>query len=477
MNILWICTDQQRFDSLGCYGNPHIDTPNLDALAQGGVQFDRCYAQSPVCSPSRASFLTGRYPQVCGMYENGASISPHETLVTKLFAQQGYTCGLAGKLHIAACHPSVCPDMEGRIDDGYSVFHWSHHPERDWPLNDYHVWLDERGEAFRRSPYRDSPYIQEGMPEALHHTTYCTERTLSFLRSHRGRGQNWMFTLNYFDPHHAFDPPKRLMDKYYTRLAELPPPNYREEELENKPLYQQMDHRGAYGGGAGHPFTEMDDRDHRMHRAAYYAMVELIDTQVGRLIHCLKETGQYEDTLVVFTSDHGEMLGDHGIYLKGPYFYDCAVRVPLIVSWPGHTVEGLRSSALVELVDLPQTLLEAAGLEATSSMMGRSLWEICTGKQAAGIHKDLIFCEYWDAMPWHKDPPAKATMVFDGRHKLVVVHSTAQGELYDLEADPEESSNLWADPEHTATKLALALRMTDKLAEMRDPTYTRISEW
>ncbi|MCB0072387.1 MAG: sulfatase-like hydrolase/transferase, partial [Caldilineaceae bacterium] len=127
-NILWICTDQQRWDTLGCYGNPHVHTPNLDRLAAQGTVFTHAYSQSPVCTPSRASFLTGRYPRTTRCRQNGQDIPADEVLVTKLLADAGYVGGLSGKLHLSACNPAASPLGERRIDDGYAVFHWSHTP-------------------------------------------------------------------------------------------------------------------------------------------------------------------------------------------------------------------------------------------------------------------------------------------------------------------------------------------------------------
>ena len=146
-NILWICSDQQRFDTLGCYGNEFVRTPNLDGLAESGILFERCYSQSPVCTPSRTSFLTGRYPRTTRCRQNGQSIPDDEVLVTRLLADAGYTCGLSGKLHLSTCNPQACPTIERRINDGYTEFHWSHHPSPDWPANEYIHWLrEERSE-------------------------------------------------------------------------------------------------------------------------------------------------------------------------------------------------------------------------------------------------------------------------------------------------------------------------------------------
>ena len=127
-NILWICTDHQRWGTLGCYGNEAVHSPNIDRLAIQGVLFERAFSQSPVCTPSRASFLTGRYPRTTRTRQNGQDIPADEKLVSRILADNGYTCGLSGKLHLSACHKSVAPDHERRIDDGYVEVHWSHHP-------------------------------------------------------------------------------------------------------------------------------------------------------------------------------------------------------------------------------------------------------------------------------------------------------------------------------------------------------------
>ncbi|MBT7923192.1 MAG: sulfatase-like hydrolase/transferase, partial [Opitutae bacterium] len=144
-NILWICTDQQRFDTIRALGNSSARTPNLDRFIGEGVAFENAFCQSPVCAPSRASFLTGRYPRTTRCRQNGQSIPSDEVLVTKLFAEAGYHCGLAGKLHLASCSDGK---VEDRTDDGYEDFHWSHHPQPDWPENAYTQWLAEKGKTW-----------------------------------------------------------------------------------------------------------------------------------------------------------------------------------------------------------------------------------------------------------------------------------------------------------------------------------------
>jgi arylsulfatase A-like enzyme len=470
---LWICTDQQRWDTLGCYGNSQTSTPNLDRLADGGVVFEQAYSQSPVCTPSRASFLTGRYPRTTGCRQNGQSISASEVLVTQLLSEAGYVGGLSGKLHLSVCHPSVSPGTERRIVDGYDEFHWSHHPAPDWPTNEYIHWLRERGAEFRKEPVAGTAYVETGMPEQDHQTTWCAQKAIDFIESNAGFDAPWLFSVNMFDPHHPFDPPAEYLSRYLGQLEQIPLPDYVDGELKNKPLFQGTDHGGAYGGEAGYAYTDMDANDHRMLRAAYWAMCDLIDVQVGRMLDALERTGQRENTLVVFMTDHGEMLGDHGIYLKGPYFYEPAVHVPLIVSWPGVIGPGRRSPALVEYADLAPTLLEAAGLPRHPGMQGRSLWPMLTGRAGLDHHRDDVYAEYYNAMPWHKDPVPHVTMVRTATHKLTVAHGLATGELYDLGADPGEHVNRWDDPALVSVKCELLRRLSDRMAWTVDPLPPR----
>lgn len=476
-NVLWICTDQQRFDTLGCYGNPFVHTPNIDRLAERGVLFENSFSQSPVCTPSRASFLTGRYPRTTRCRQNGQDIPKDEVFVTRLLKEgAGYINGLSGKLHTSTCNPSVNKGTERRIDDGYDEFHWSHHPRPEWPTNEYGNWLIERGVKYDVRPSERSKQVSIGMPVEYHQTTWCAEKAINFIRANADYDYPWLFSVNIFDPHHPFDPPAEYLERYLERLDEIPLPNYVEGELANKPLFQQIDHGQSYNTPHLHAFTEMSEDEHRYVRAAYWAMIDLIDAQVGRMLDALEETGQLENTIVIFMSDHGEMLGDHGIYLKGPYFYEPAIKVPLIVSMPGTVLQGQRSTALVELVDIAPTLLEAAGLPRYPGMQGRSLWPMLTGEAPLDQHRDDIYCEYYNAMPWHRDPTAQATMVRTERYKLVAVHGVG-GELYNLERDPNETHNQWDNPDYAPVKLELFSRLCDRMAYTVDPLPERRAAW
>ncbi|MBD3184682.1 sulfatase-like hydrolase/transferase [Candidatus Poribacteria bacterium] len=476
-NILWICSDQQRYDTLGCYRNEFVNTPYLDQLAQNGTIFENAYTQSPVCTPSRAAFLTGRYPRTAGCRQNGADIPEDEVLITKILSDNDYFCGLSGKLHLSACHPSVCKTMERRIDDGYSDFHWSHHGGGGWGMNnEYWQWLVDKGHKYEFQTYKDNKYIRLGPPEELHQTTWCAEKACDFMEARSRDGKPWLFSVNMFDPHHIFDAPIEYLERYLKILDDIPLPNYKEDELENKPWWQKYDHEGAYGQKAGYSYAEMSEKDHRLVKASYWAMCDLIDHQVGRMLKTLEDTGQIDNTIIIFTSDHGEMLGDHGIYLKGPFFYEPAVHIPLIISWPGH-IKPQRSKALVELMDMSQTLLDAIELPHHPGMQGKSLWPMLDGKENADYHKDSVYCEYYNAMPWHQNPTAQATMVRNERYKIVAAHGLDEGELYDLKEDPGENKNLWNNPEYIQIKVNMLKLLCDRMAWTVDPLPLRKANW
>lgn len=471
-NILWICTDEQRWDTLGCYGNEFVRTPVLDKLAEDSLVFDGCYAQSPVCTPSRASFLTGRYPRTTRTRQNGQDIPSDEVLVTRLLADAGYTCGLSGKLHISASHTSVAPVHEHRIDDGYSVFHWCHDPFQEWKPNLYHEWLREHGREPKQIPHPCSKWVHVGPPGPLSQAAWCAEMAMDFMRAQTGVGKPWLMSVNIYDPHHPFDPPGEYLERYEKIIDDIPLPNYVEGELDSKPVYQEADRHGAYDDPTRWPYAEMSDFDHRLVRAAYWAMCDLIDDQVGRMLQVLRETGQLDNTIVIFTSDHGEMLGDHGMYCKGPYFYEPAIRVPLLVSWPGVIVPG-RSSSLVELTDLAQTLLDATEQPHHPGMQGKSFWPMLTGKADRDHHRDDVYCEYYYANIRRTPPQPHLTMVRTRSHKLVLDHPSSTGEVYDLEADPNETVNLWDDPACERLKTQLLIRLCNRMAWTVDPLPER----
>lgn len=468
-NILWYCADQQRWDTIGALGNPHVHTPTLDRLVAEGVAFTHAHCQSPICTPSRASFLTGRYPSTVGVNTNGTTHFPRdETLVTRRLADAGYDCGLIGKLHLAGAYYG----REPRTDDGYRLFCYSHAPRHDWPRgHDYADWLRAQGAdpAAVLRPRADRVGIsvptpeQDNVPPPLHQTTWCSEEAIDFIDA--AGDTPWLLSLNPYDPHPPYNPPW----EYYRRFdpSTLPGPHFRPSDLAQQARLAGVDFQTA-----AEPPTAFDGKTVQ---ALYYAMVEQIDEQLGRLLAALERTGQRENTVIIFMSDHGEMLGDHGLTHKGCRFYEGLVRVPLIIAWPGRFQSGLGSDALVELIDIAPTLLELAGLPVPDGVQGRSLLPILTGAAPPDHHRDFVRCEYYDAL----DEPHRSwgTMYRDRRWKLSVYHGTGLGELYDLERDPHEFDDVWDSPAHQTVKVALLQQSFDATVRALDYGPARISPY
>ncbi len=476
-NILWICSDQQRFDTLGCYGNSFVKTPNLDRLGQSGVVFLNAFAQNSLCTPSRGSFLTGRYPSTNRLRQNGQVRPPDIRPITKTLDEAGYVCGLSGKFHLSNCDARLTlgPEWwredskkffrgaEKKFDDGYHVYRWCHSAKFDDPCSDYSRWLHEQGVHPDRKPREDCPHVMQAVDGEHHQTTWCVNEAITFVEQMADSPYPWLFSVNMFDPHPVWDPPEDYLQPYLDKLDRIPLPNYIEGELANKPAFQN----------APHPkWLEMSEKDHRMVRAAYWAMVDHLDVQIGRLLDALEASGQAENTIVLFHSDHGELLGDHGCYPKGPRLYDPAIHVPLLISWPGTIEAGRVAEGLVELTDLAPTLHDAIGLEEDPAMQGRSLWAELTGQAPLDHIRPDILCEYHNSNP-HKEPIFE-TLLRTETHKLTRHHGTGDGELYDLQADPGENRNLWHDPSATQIKLELMTRLSDRMAFTADPMPPRI---
>ncbi len=444
-NVLWYVTDQQRFDTIGALGNDLVRTPTIDELVHSGTAFTHAYCQSPICTPSRASFMTGMYPSRVHNCRNGNADWPnHPPLISKSIADAGYDCGLVGKFHLQSSGRRTEP----RLDDGYRFWKFSHAPRDDWPTgHDYADWVRARGgdlDALRAHPDR--------VPTEFHQVTWATDRSIEFVDADRPADQPWFLTVNVYDPHPPFVPPKAYADRFDP--ADMPGPHFRESDLATQQSLAAVDFQTL----AKHP----DEFDGRRVQALYYAMIEQLDDQLARLLRHLDETGQRENTVVVFTSDHGESLGDHGLLYKGCRFYEGLVRVPLIFSGPG-VQPGKRSDALVELTDLSSTLLETCGVEPHAGVQGSSLLPILGGDASPDEHRDFVRSEYFDALDAHFCETAGdgegdhtfATMYRDRRWKVVVYHGHGLGELYDLEADPHEFVNLWDDPAHADTRARL----------------------
>lgn len=456
-NILWYCTDQQRFDTIAALGNEDILTPALDRLVHQGFSFTHAYAQSPVCTPSRASFLTGMYPSALGVNGNGIPEYPDhfaDRLITNRIAKEGYRSGLIGKLHLASAYAG----REQRTDDGYHYFRYSHAPNGPaLPGHDYAAWIANRGfdpheilkPSVSKDEYRRGETVSrfsglkiptkesDNTPPDLHQTRWCTEMAIDFIS--RNKDNPWFMSVNPFDPHPPFDPPWN----YYRRYdpATLPGAHFQDSDI----AFQTglADAGVDFQARARHP----DTLKAREMQAAYYAMITQIDHEFGWLLDYLENNGQRENTIVIFMSDHGETLGDHGLVTKGVRFYEGTIRVPLIISWPGQIKYNCKTSDLVELIDVVPTLYDLLGFPIPYFTQGRSLLDSLTG--TAQTSRKSVRSEAYDCIDYPDG--TKATMYRDSRWKLVTYHGKNLQELYDLDSDPWEHRDLSKNPRYRET--------------------------
>jgi arylsulfatase len=381
-NVLYIYTDQQRWDALGANGNRDIKTPHLDRLAARSVNFDRCFVQHPLCMPSRASFLSGRYPSSLGIAEMGVPMPEEMPHFATYFGSAGYHCANLGKLHFlphanrdhTQPHPSYgfdqleISDEPGVYEDAYRAWARRHFPDQLPHLSAglppaRKTWLETMGwkDGVAHCPATEGdagrhdflgPIAFPGRPEATH-SAFVADRVEAYLRSRSKDGQPFACIAGFYSPHAPWRVPQAYLDRYDPQGFTLPE------------VY-------APAGCAIPTEARL-----RAARHGYYAMVSEIDDCVGRLLDTLDETGLAKNCIIVFTSDHGEWLGEGGLWGKGYPADDACSRVPLLLAAPG--LEPARISRLVEAVDVLPTVLALAGLPVSSRLQGRSLLEAPNG--------------------------------------------------------------------------------------------------
>ncbi len=404
-------------------------------------------------------------------------------------ADAGYDCGLVGKLHLS----SAAHRLEKRPSgDGYRFFQWSHHPNPDYPEgHDYADWLaNEKGVDPAALYGKLQGSIGPGVPAELHQTTWCSETAIGFIREERQAP--WLLSINPFDPHPPFDPPQEYLDRYNPQ--ELPYPLFQESDLEHQELFHRIDQQTRR---ATNPYQQPEKAadtgsikrgdmgsippaayDARLVKACYYAMIEQIDEQLGRIIAALKETGQYENTIIVFTGDHSELLGDHGLIYKGCRFFEGLTHVPLVISWPAAVTADVTSRALVELVDIAPTLLEAAGQPVPAYMQGCSLLRLLKGEAATHDHKASVISEYHGAVGGSAMPDqTHGFMYFDGRYKVCIYEGHDVGEIYDLDTDPGEFDNLWFKSGYSTLQADLLWRAAKRYLSTSGPGIERTAPY
>ena len=382
-NILILYTDQQRHDALGVNGNADIQTPVLDRFAGQGVNFDHCFVQNPVCMPSRASFLSGRYPSSLGITHMGVPLPEDLVTLPHLLKPYGYRTANIGKLHFLphanrdhrVPHPMYgfdhleISDEPGTYEDAYRAWVASIAPEQLGGLSaglppGTEVWNRTLGvedtvphpHKWARQDYRDA--IAFPAADDVTHSAFVAEQTINFLQQQQGP---FLCISGFFSPHAPWIVPQRWLDLYDRKSLELPG------------FPAEVEARREAAG-----FT---DEMLQTARHGYYAMVSEVDWQVGRILQALEDRGLADNTIVILTSDHGEWLGEHLRWGKGYPGADAVSRVPLVVRWPGGKLQsGRRVSEIVEALDVLPTLLQMAGIQVPPHLQGRFPASLAEGR-------------------------------------------------------------------------------------------------
>ena len=464
-NILLITTDQQRWDTLGSYGCRCIQTPELDRLAARGARYNRCYVNNPVCTPSRSSLLTGKSIVGHGVQRVYSNFPADEVPLSYRLQQDGYQTALIGKLHISSRTFELA---RRHHNDGFEIYEYSiapHSPPGRY--NAYAAWLEEHFPDFHRE-FMSVGREYGNVPEEFHFTRWAAERTIDFIRT-RDRSRPFFCFMSIADPHDPYSDHPQSAERLVDRSL-LPKPLRAPDGIGRQPEPSQRAHFHSSGGC----YDSYADTDFERMRVGYFASIAFADREIGRVLRALEEEGADADTQVIFTSDHGDMLGDHDQLIKGPFFYDASVRVPLIVRDPELPVGPIVVDRIVQTHDLAATILGAAGWtqDALQSVMpeAQDLVALERGRWTGGF-RDAAITAFRSTMiddtRQYFRPPIHATMIREGAYKLNVFHSTprgpfsVEGQLFDMEQDPEELVNLWDDPACADVRHRLVLRLTD----------------
>ena len=523
-NVVFIIADQLRADHLGFNGNTEVRTPNLDRLASDAAVFDRTFVANPTCMPNRASLLTGRWPSVHGTRCNGISLDPDSSTFVRSLAQAGYRTAAVGKLHhqnmgwdfepeqaeqIRDTDPGLIDDRTARAVGRERAAGWDQWENRalhesglvplpedyygyqevdlvighgDAPGGHWVHWAREHGvdprvlggpEASAKPPTGWDQVYTTSIPLDVHPSTYVGERAAERITAAAASEDPFFLFVSFPDPHHPFAPPEEYSGLYDP--AEMNLPNGFEQDHSDSPehIRKMIAERGTPNSDATMTFAVSEDQ-YRRAAAAQYGLIELMDTQVGRILEALEDSGRGKDTIVVFTSDHGDMFGDHGLMLKHFVHYESVTRVPLVIRIPGETGNAQRrSNALVSTADLAPTMLDLAGVRWFHGIQGRSLQPLINGsvdavRAAVLIEEDQPFSI--DGLP----APVRMRSVVTAEGRLTRYFGAPGVEVYDHRTDAGELHNVAGQPRSAELQRVLENALLEEMARVCDlaPTPT-----
>ena len=497
-NILLITSDQQHWFTLGLQ-NPEIKTPNLDRLAKSGRLFNRVYCPNPTCTPTRSSIITGMYPSQHGAYSLGTKLPEHHTTIGEIYSNNGYRTALIGKAHFQQLLPTdefpskesypILRDLEHWKKDTGPFYGFDHvqlarnHADECHAGQHYALWMEEKGLKDWRRHFQNEWGGHDGLPhfdfndrknptqaqkhgwsipEEYHYNTWIAERSNALLESYADEGAPFFLWSSFFDPHPPYlvpEPWDRMYDPAKVSIPQVTPgehkknpEHFRKTQQKNPDFSEWEEPEGAEMHGC-HSHLQ-DKKSLAKDIAIYYGMISCMDKYIGTILEKLDMLGLTENTLIVFTSDHGHFFGQHGLIAKGPFHYEDLVRVPFIASWPNKIPANSQSDSLQSLVDLAPTFLTACNMEIPRSMTGINQLSTWTGDTKKV--RDHVLVENR-----HQPTTIHAKTYIDARYKITVYWHENYGELFDLEEDPGEIDNLWDDPNSTALKTDLIRKLLD----------------
>jgi arylsulfatase A-like enzyme len=504
-NVLFIITDQQRADHAGFMGNTVVRTPNLDTLAEQGTVFENAWVTNPVCMPNRSTIMTGRMPTAHGVIFNDRSLDWGANTFVRRFRQAGYTTALIGKSHLqhGMSRNSVVPfrgepvgtpayetdwdqieNFERYVDatpdapeDFYGFAHIELSIDHGARATGHHLqWALAQGGKREEllvdygpdapGAHRSERWWQVYQPpyEERHHSTrFVTERTIAFMESAAAGDAPWLAWCSYPDPHHPMTPPGEWFHRHKPENMVLPAT--RHDPLEDAPAHLRM-FRGIHPAEQRNwvaPCGYGEDALLQEAIAATYGMIEMVDNGVGQLLACLDRLNMARDTVIVFTSDHGDMMGDHGLFLKGFMHYRGTLQVPLIISAPGKAAG--RSRSLASSIDLGPTLLDLCGVAGYDGIQGFSLAPVLDDP-ASGVRDSVLIEDDIATITAQLTPiPAKTRTLVTENHRYTR-NSRHEEQLFDLRTDPDEMTDI--KRQAPAARGEMIERMMDALIQADD---------
>ena len=506
-NFLFIMTDQHRWDWLGCAGHPVVRTPNIDALAATGTRFANFHVTSPVCMPNRASFMTGRYPSTNGVRYNGCALPGNSVCFTDVLVAAGYRTASIGKSHLQPFTELPPP----REDDGkerlveearrQDSITYSHEQPSSYAGDEpydfagdyygfqhvdmvtghgdrcnghYQQWFRANCPDWRamHDPANELPHnysctqvYRTPVPEEFYPTRYIGRQASDWIAAQADTSDPFFAYVSFPDPHHPFNPPGKYWDMYDPDQFDVSLPF----EAHQNPTPPMTWITEQWRAGDESPLRttarRVDEQHLREAMALTAGMITMIDDEVGRLLEALKASGQYDNTVICFNADHGDYLGDFSLLLKGAMPFRSITQVPMIWSDPAHR-EGRVTDALATTIDISATILDRVGLVPYHGMQGESFTSVIAGGDR---HRDAVLTEFNDSGPrLGFTRPARVRSLRTTDWRFTLYQDEPWGELYDLNADPRETRNLWDSEVHAGTRADLTLQLAHILTGQMD---------